>query len=205
MNEEQNNNLLQIIKQNANVLKNIVGDLLIISHIDNKKLQLRSWTKINVSFQIRQVLLQLQPLMDTKDLKYKLECEDDINIFSDTERFDQIIRIPIENAIKYSNNNQQIIIEVTRNYEGVFNPDNLPGILIKIKDFGIGIKSEELKFMFKRFFRGSNVQNIQGTGIGLSILREIVILLNGQVNIESQENIGTEILIFLPIIENLNS
>ncbi len=205
LNEEQNRNLLQIIQQNANVLKNIVEDLLIISHIDNKKLQVRNWTKINISLQIKQVLMQLKPLLDAKNLEFNLNCDESIFLFSDKERFDQIIRIPVENAIKYSHKNQKIIIEVYKNYKGVLNISGLTGIVIKISDFGIGIKSEELKFMFKRFFRGSNVQNIQGTGIGLSILKEIVSLLNGQVNIESKENVGTEIIIFLPIIENLES
>ena len=66
----------------------------------------------------------------------------------------------------------------------------------------MGIKSSEMKYLFKRFFRGSNVQNLQGTGIGLSILKELVNLVHGLIFIESEENIGTKVIIFLPILKD---
>lgn len=205
LNEEQNDNLLKIIQQNANTLKNIVEDLLIISHIDNKKLKLRNWIRIELFSQISSVILQLKPQLDNKNITFTLNCEKNIFLFSDEERFNQILRIPIENAIKYSQNGKEIILSMENSYKGKYNPDNVEGVLIKIKDFGIGIKSSEQKYLFKRFFRGSNVQNLQGTGIGLSILRELVILVNGLVYIESAENIGTEVIIFLPLLENTPS
>ena len=198
LNEEQNRNLLTIIQQNANVLKNIVEDLLIISHIDNKKLQLRNWIQLNLSTQIKQVIMQLEPQAVMKNIEIQLNCEFSINIYCDDERLSQILRIPLENAIKYSFNDQNIIINCMDSYIGPYNSKNEKGILISIKDFGLGIKSSELKFLFRRFFRGSNVQHLQGTGIGLSILNDLVNLLKGSVFVESTENTGTEILIFLP-------
>ncbi len=202
LNNEQNENLLKIIQQNANVLKNIVEDLLIVSNIDNKKLQLRNWVKINVYNRINQVILQLKPLMETKNLQLDLECSSELYIFSDEERFNQIVRIPFENAIKYSEQGQKIIISVNNLYKGPYNPSNDDGILLQIQDFGFGIKLSEQKYLFKRFFRGSNVQNLQGTGIGLSILKELVNLVHGSIYIESEENIGTKVIIFLPLLMN---
>lgn len=203
LSDDQKNNLLQIIQQNANVLKNIIDDLLIVSRIDNKKLKLRNWINLNLNNQINQVILQLSPQISLKTLKVTSSCEKYYNIFCDEERLSQIIRIPLENAIKYSFENQRIVITCSSYQSGKYNPSNKPGFLISIRDFGIGIKSSELKFLFRRFFRGSNVQNIQGTGIGLSILREIVSLVKGQVFIESEENKGTTVIIFLPVLENM--
>ena len=198
LDKEQNESLLKIIKQNANILKNIVEDLLIISHIDNKKLKLRSWKEIEVNKIINESILQLRPLSDNKNIKIRFNNSSRIILYSDEERFSQIIRIPLENAIKYSHFNSEISISLVDDYKGLYNSQNEGGILLSIQDFGIGIKKKELKFTFKRFFRGSNVQTIQGTGIGLSILKELIQLLKGNVFIESEESMGTKVLLFFP-------
>jgi two-component system phosphate regulon sensor histidine kinase PhoR len=202
LSEEQNENLLNIIKQNANILKNIVEDLLIISNIDNKKLQLRNWKEINVKIALNQLILQLNPISEVKNIHFTINCNPNIFIFGDDERFNQILRIPVENAIKYSHNNSEINISVLNNYFGSYNPENSSGILIIIEDFGLCIKNDELNYLFKRFYRGSNVQNIQGTGIGLSILKELIQLFRGDIFIESIENKGTLVNIFLPLIKS---
>jgi hypothetical protein len=64
--DDQNENLLQIIKINANVLKNVVEDLLIISNIDNNKLQLWNWKENNIQMALNQLILQLKLLSDSK-------------------------------------------------------------------------------------------------------------------------------------------
>lgn len=202
LSDDQNSNLLRIIQQNANVLKGIVENLLIISHIDNRKLKLRNWTKFNVFREINQVILQLRPQIDLKNIEINFNCQKDLILFSDVERFSQIIRIPLENAIKYSETGKDIIISVKNTYEGEYNTDSQNGLLIQIEDYGLGIKSSEQKYLFKRFFRGSNVQNLQGTGIGLSILKELVNLVDGKIFIESTEGTGTKVNLFLPLLVN---
>lgn len=198
---DQKDNLLNIIKQNSSILANIVEDLLIISNIDNKKLNIRNWNEINIKDQINEVIFQLKPQIEMKKLNIIFKCEEKINFFSDPDRLKQIIRIPLDNAIKYSIANNDIIIEVKESYQGTYNPLNQEGILFSIKDFGIGIEQSDLQYMFKRYFRSKNAQNIQGTGIGLSILKDLVNLLKGIIKIESLINNYTIIYIFLPYFE----
>jgi len=71
--------------------------------------------------------------------------------------------------------------------------------MIEIIDQGIGIPESEQKFLFERFFRASNVENIQGTGLGLNIVKRYVALLNGTIDFESRENKGTKFKIYLPV------
>ena len=198
LNDSQNNSLLKIIRQNAYVLKNIVEDLLIVSNIDNKKLAIRSWKELELSTLLKDTILQMNPQIEQKNISIDLICPECLNIFGDEERLSQIIRIPLDNSIKYSDSNSEIIISVLDNYHGIYNMREENGLLITIKDFGIGIRKNEMNYTFKRFFRGSNVQNIKGTGIGLSILKELVQLINGQVFIESEESKGTKVMIFIP-------
>ena len=64
-------------------------------------------------------------------------------------------------------------------------------VVLKIKDAGIGISKEDQKRLFERFFRAQNAFNIQGTGLGLNIISKYIELMNGEIEVESELNVGT--------------
>jgi len=68
-------------------------------------------------------------------------------------------------------------------------------ILLSVKDHGIGISKEDQKHLMERFFRGTNVSNIQGTGLGLHIISKYAELMNGSVECKSELEKGTEFII----------
>jgi PAS domain S-box-containing protein len=86
------------------------------------------------------------------------------------------------NALKFSPENATIRL-FTDNQDNTF--------ILKISDMGIGISTEDQKHLFERFFRGANVTNIQGTGLGLHIVARYAELLSGKVSVESELNVGT--------------
>jgi signal transduction histidine kinase len=69
---------------------------------------------------------------------------------------------------------------------------------ISVKDMGIGIAEEDKQHLFKRFFRGRNVSNIQGTGLGLHIIAKYLELLNGSIHLEGALNTGTTFKVIIP-------
>ena len=73
------------------------------------------------------------------------------------------------------------------------------GIEFHVRDEGIGIPEEDLKHMFERFFRASNAGNIQGTGLGLNIVKRYAELLNGSVSLTSRPGEGSTFSISLPL------
>jgi len=92
----------------------------------------------------------------------------------------------VSNAIKFSPEKSDIIIRSE-------NMDDL--ITLAIKDAGVGISDEDQQHLFERFFRGENVMNIQGTGLGLHIVGKYAELMNGIVACHSELNKGTEFII----------
>jgi signal transduction histidine kinase len=90
------------------------------------------------------------------------------------------------NAIKYSPENSQINIQ-TKAENGT--------IIFSVKDEGIGISDEDQKRLFEKFFRASNATGIQGTGLGLHIMKNYVDKLNGTIKMKSQLGKGTEVTV----------
>ena len=84
--------------------------------------------------------------------------------------------------MKFSSENAIITLEINNQID-VFT--------LKVIDRGIGISDDDKKNLFDRFFRGTNVTNIQGTGLGLHIVARYAELLNGKVSVDSQLNVGT--------------
>ena len=71
-----------------------------------------------------------------------------------------------------------------------------------VQDEGMGISKEDQLHLFSTFFRGTNVVNIQGTGLGLNIVQRYVNLLGGNVSLESELNVGTTVTVQLPFMEH---
>jgi len=72
-----------------------------------------------------------------------------------------------------------------------------------VKDHGIGISEEDQQHLFSSFFRGKNATNIQGTGLGLHIVRRYAELMNGEVHLESKLGEGTTVTVRLPVAEEI--
>jgi two-component system sensor kinase FixL len=111
-------------------------------------------------------------------------------VFLDKKLLNHILLNLFSNAIKYSKDDGKIKCEVA-----IVDQQ----LEIKIIDEGIGIPVSEQKHLFTRFFRGANVINIQGTGLGLNIVREYLEVMNGTIEFESIENGGTTFTIKIPL------
>lgn len=117
----------------------------------------------------------------------------EVSVNTDKKLLKNILLNLISNAVKFSPDSG--IVTVASEVKG-------DTATIRIKDRGIGISDEDQKHLFSSFFRGSNAINIQGTGLGLHIVKRYLELLNGSAELKSELEKGTEITVKIPI--NLN-
>lgn len=180
--------LSQKIQYNSKRLLSMMNELLELS-------------KLEAQGRIEKEHLEVEPLIESIlfDLheKYKhlnvemLTCFDTQKAFVNSKLFDQLMLNLLENAFKYNKVNGSIFVHV-------FEEENSTKIIIK--DTGIGIPEDQLHRIFERFFRvdRSRSSDIQGTGLGLSVVKHIVQKHLGQIKVHSQKDMGTTFEITLP-------
>ena len=114
----------------------------------------------------------------------------------DATRLERVISNLVSNAVKYSPDGGEVVVELAREDE-----ETASWAVLKVQDQGIGIPAQDLPFIFDRFHRGSNVAGrIQGTGLGLASARQIVEQHGGTIEATSQEGTGARFIVRLPLI-----
>lgn len=177
---------LQRIVSSVNMLTDILNDFLNVGKIEEGKI----YTKFS-EFNIRQLVTTfLEEIKHTlkkgQVINYKHEGE--MMVWLDCSIMRHILMNLVSNASKFSMENSAIEIGT------ICQNDTL---LLKVKDYGIGISKDDQKHLMERFFRGANTTDVQGTGLGLHIVAKYTEILKGQIAFKSELGKGTEITITL--------
>lgn len=142
---------------------------------------------------ILMAITQLYKKAEMKNIAIDFRQKDKVNLYHDKKWTCEAIFNIIENAIKYSKENSKINIAIQK-YEMFTRID--------IEDHGIGIKEEEIPKIFSRFYRGQNVQDKEGIGIGLYLSRQIITKQDGYIKVKSQDTGSTFSVFMLNDIKN---
>jgi len=192
--QEQRNRHVEKIRSSVKHLNDLLEDFLSLGKLDEGKVQMFA-----VEFDAKETIPDITDEM-TGLLKpgqeFILHHEGDGKMFSDKKMLKNILVNLLTNAIKFSDEGKPIEVS---SYA-----DN-KGLRISVKDQGIGIPEEDREHLFSSFFRGKNVLNIQGTGLGLHIIKRYLTILNGTIQLESRLNEGTTFTIFIPNQSSTNS
>ena len=177
------------IKSESENMKNLVEQLLFLARGINGKTQL-TITEFVLNDLISEVFEESK--MIDKNHVYTYIGAENIKVYGDSGLLKQTARILVENAAKYTEAGEEIILRVGRSYKG--EP------YFSIQDNGIGIDGEDVPHIFERFFRAdtARVRKNGGTGLGLSIAKWIIDNHKGYFSVLSRKEIGTRITVFLP-------
>lgn len=182
---------LTVINSESDRMSRLVSDLLRLSRMDYEQTKWKK-EKIHLDEMINQVAKKLSIQAKNKNIKINIShIPEDMNIYFDRDGFEQVLLNIAGNAVKYTPENGNVWINTYRK-------DNK--INISIKDDGIGIPKEDQARVFERFYRVDKARSreLGGTGLGLSIAKQIAEAHNSSLEINSEANKGTEIIITIP-------
>jgi len=182
---------IQAIEQNSNHLLKLVNEMLDLNKLESGNLKL-DYTNVDLVPYTHYIVESFSSLAEQKKIKLKFtKSVDSVETDVDTEKMRQILYNLISNAIKFSDSGSLVKILVSKEVEKA---------CITVQDQGIGIPKEELPSIFDRFYRSSKtLRKDSGSGIGLSLTKELIALMQGEIMVDSIENMGTTFKILLPI------
>lgn len=188
LSEEEQKEYLAYIYEESQRLSRMSENMLHMSRLDHQNIvDLKQ--KVRVDEQIRKCIIFLEEKWQHKDIQYELQLEH-CSIESNYDLLFQLWTNLIDNAIKYSKDKCSIWIKTKI-------VDN--SLQFSIKDEGIGISKEKLSKIYDKFYQCDESHKRHGSGLGLSIVKRIIELLNGSIMCESELGIGTTMTVMLPI------
>lgn len=177
------------IRNSVNNLNDILEDFLSLGKLSEGRVS-TIFEKVDILETIRGTLEEMKPLLK-KGQEFLLQGEPFCEATTDKKLLHNILVNLTSNAIKFSDKDKPITIE-TKNEKNK--------VVISVSDKGIGISDADQEHLFTSFFRAANATNIQGTGLGLHIVKRYVDLLGGEVGVESRLNFGTTIYFSIPCL-----
>ena len=168
------------IKQNVKALVVILNDFLSLGKLEEGRVRPNPEIMDLVSF-TKNIVTEFEPNRKRGQHIKVHTNEKPIEAYLDPKLMHHILTNLLSNAIKYSTEGQEILVTLTKEKEKV---------TIQVLDHGIGIPKEEQDQLFQRFFRAQNSTNIQGTGLGLNIVKQYTELMGGTIGLDSEQDIG---------------
>lgn len=189
LNLDQRENIDEILKA-ARHLLSLINEVLDLSKIESGHVDL-SLEPVKMSLLVEECLRLVKPMTITHNIQISVQIDQSAIIMADRVRLRQILLNLLSNAIKYNREQGDVVVEVSVSTEGQ--------VLLKVRDTGKGIPATMQSHIFEPFNRaGAEASQIEGTGVGLSITKQLVELMQGSISFISQEGKGTEFLIHLP-------
>ncbi|MEL7122622.1 MAG: response regulator, partial [Bacteroidota bacterium] len=192
-----------LVKRNGSILLNLINQILELHKLEDGKQE--------VDLQQGDILPLLSNIFDQfqtyaqikeQDLRFISKLEQ-LNMDFDQEKVWRIVSNLLSNAIKYTPEGGQITFSVTKGEMPELK--NKHCLILAIQDTGAGIPKNQLPYIFDRYYRGpkskDGTKSNPGTGIGLSLTKELVSVLNGKIEVNSLMGLGSTFYVFLPITE----
>ncbi len=197
-NQDQVEEYLKKIMTSGNHLLSLINDVLDMSHIESGKIHLeeKPCSLPDILHGLHNIL---QADIHAKQLELQIDTVDvlDEDIYCDKLRLNQVLLNLLSNAVKYTGAGGIVSIRITEKSGA---PEGYANYEFLIKDTGIGMTKEFVAHIFEPFEREQNatLSGIEGTGLGMAITKNIVDMMNGFIEVQSELNVGTEITVSFP-------
>ena len=183
----QQRSMLQIVQRNVLVLTQLVSEILDFRKVQNGKMELRL-SDFNLAESMKQWIMLFSVSAQKKHIAISMDAPDTIMLRADQDKIERICYNLLSNALKYTSEGGEISLMAKE--EG-------GRVMISVADNGCGISSDELPYIFDRFYQAKNAG--RGTGIGLAIVKAFTELHHGEVSATSIEGKGSTFTIHIPV------
>lgn len=191
--ERERREMLGEIQQQAQVLRELIEDILELSRFDAKRsTPQKRW--FDLLEHCRGIMAELRPMVEDKQLMIRLNSEaKHCEVFGDPNQLMRAFRNLFSNAVKYTPDGGRVSVQLQ---------ETTDEMQVVVQDTGIGIPPDEQVYIFDRFYRAENASRIaSGTGLGLAITKEILDLHGGRVELFSAPGQGSTFTMCLPLID----
>lgn len=180
---------IEALKHESEHMSKLVEQLLFLARSDSGRNRM-SMEKLDLCSIMREVYEESLMIDEAHCYHYYSEVENGI-VVGDATMLKQTMRILVDNASKYTNTGEEIILRTGQNAEGIY---------FSVEDTGVGMEETDVIHMFERFYRSDEVRNRKtgGSGLGLSIAKWIVDKHKGHFDILSRKDLGTRITVYFP-------
>ena len=200
---EDDRKLLRIMKRNAMRLQQLINQLLDLSRLETGKLKLEV-ADGNLTGFIRSIVLSFLSLAESKKIQYSYKLEESsTETYFDEDKIEKILTNLLSNALKFTPEGGSILVSFQ--YIREQGPGSDFRSVLKVMDTGPGIPGEQQEKIFNRFYQLDNTdaRNHEGSGIGLALVKELVELYRGSIELESSPGRGSTFTLTLPVSRDL--
>ena len=183
----QQRSMLQIVQRNVLVLTQLVSEILDFRKVQNGKMELRL-SDFNLTESMKQWIMLFSASAQKKHIAISMDAPDTIMLRADQDKIERICYNLLSNALKYTSEGGEITLTAK---------EENGRVMISVADNGCGISSDELPYIFDRFYQAKNAG--RGTGIGLAIVKAFTELHHGEVSATSIEGKGSTFTIHIPV------
>jgi signal transduction histidine kinase/DNA-binding response OmpR family regulator/ligand-binding sensor domain-containing protein len=195
--DKEHKQVLKVMLRNSRRLLTLINQLLDLSRFDSGKMKLQAACQ-NIVLFLKDTLSSFRILALQNHLELGFHCEPgDIFIYFDTQKMEEVMYNLLINAIKFTPPGGKIMVSVSLDQQDPGQPE----VKISVRDTGIGIPKDQFDYIFDRFYqaKGLKEEAYKGTGIGLALTKEIILLHHGNIDVHSKEGEGTEFVVRLPM------
>lgn len=178
------------ILENTARLSTLTSNVLLLSKLENQELVLNN-KDFRLDEQIRKTILSLEDKWTLKNIQFDLNLPT-WSYYGSEQLLEHVWYNIISNAIKFSKQDGIIEIELKEVDKA---------LVVIIKDHGEGMSEDVIKYIFEKFYQGDKSRLSEGNGLGLTLVKRILDICNGQIEVESKEGIGSIFLISLPLVK----
>ncbi len=195
----KNKDKINLILKSSNRLLKLTNELMDFGKIEQKLLK-PDFQLYEIVTLVNELCQLFNNLADSMNYDFKINCSfEQMEIPLDKGMIEKVIFNLLSNAFKYTPENGTIMVNITKSREA-----EREFVKLSVINTGEGIDNENLSKIFDRYYQVSNVQNrnIEGTGIGLALVKSFIELHNGKVEVKSEPNLETCFDIFIPVIQD---